>query len=112
MLRSLFNPRKDYIEFRHGFGCYSLVGRDGHKQDIVLAPYCAEEHTLIHEVFFQSLLNNFYLSFKILHALGLLHEHQRPDRDQYIEINMKAASQIGIFDQLRKACFLKQKLLL
>ena len=40
------------MEFRNGFGCYSLAGRDGGRQDIVLGPYCAEEHTLIHEVFF------------------------------------------------------------
>ena len=41
---------KDFIEFRHGLGCYSLAGRDGGRQGIVLASYCAEEHTLIHEV--------------------------------------------------------------
>ena len=41
---------KDYIEFIHGYGCHSLVGRDGKRQYIVLSPYCAEEHTLIHEV--------------------------------------------------------------
>ena len=43
---------EDYIEFRHGNGCYSLAGRDGGGQEIVLAPYCAEEHTLIHQVYF------------------------------------------------------------
>ena len=43
---------KDFIEFRHGLGCYSLAGRDGGRQGIVLASYCAEEHTLIHEVDF------------------------------------------------------------
>ena len=41
---------KDYIEFRHGSSCYSSAGRDGERQDIVLDPRCAEEHTLIHEV--------------------------------------------------------------
>ena len=43
---------KDYIEFRHGHSCYSLAGRRGQKQEIVLSPLCAEEHTLIHEVYF------------------------------------------------------------
>ena len=41
---------KDYIEFRHGRGCYSLIGRKGSRQEINFSPYCAEEHTLIHEV--------------------------------------------------------------
>ena len=43
---------KDYIEFRHGHSCYSMAGRRGQKQEIVLSPLCAEEHTLIHEVYF------------------------------------------------------------
>ena len=43
---------KDYIEFHRGFDCHSLAGRDGGKQKIVLASYCKEEHTLIHEVYF------------------------------------------------------------
>ena len=41
---------KDYIEFKHGDGCYSHAGRKGNQQRIILAPSCAEEHTLIHEV--------------------------------------------------------------
>ena len=41
---------KDYIEFRHGNGCYSLAGRNGQRQEIVLDPRCGEKHTLIHEV--------------------------------------------------------------
>ena len=43
---------KDYIEFRHGNGCYSIAGREGGRQFLTLAPFCAEEHTLIHEVYF------------------------------------------------------------
>ena len=45
-------PLKDYIEFFHGNGCFSFAGRDGQRQKITLAAYCAEEHTLIHEVSF------------------------------------------------------------
>ena len=42
---------KDYIEFRHGPGCSSFAGRKGGAQSIKLAKECAEEHTLIHEVY-------------------------------------------------------------
>ena len=42
----------------------------------------------------------------MLHALGLLHEHQRPDRDRYIDVDMEAASDLGFYDALKKACFL------
>ena len=43
---------KDFIEFENGNGCYSLAGRDGKKQAIVLFDRCAEEHTLVHEVYY------------------------------------------------------------
>ena len=53
------NSNKDFIEFRNGFGCYSLAGRDGGKQGIVLSSHCAEEHTLIHEVYFANYVEFF-----------------------------------------------------
>ena len=43
---------KDYIEFRHGGACSSVVGRKGGGQNITLAPDCAKEYILIHEVYF------------------------------------------------------------
>ena len=42
---------KDFIEFRGGGDCHSYAGRQGGSQEIVLASYCAEEHTLVHEVY-------------------------------------------------------------
>ena len=101
---------KDFIEFLKGFSCHSLAGRDGGRQYIVLSSYCAKEHILIHEVNSAIIVSVFeWWSFKILHALGFLHEHQRPDRDQYIDVDMAAINMTsrhyGLFKQFRKGCF-------
>ena len=110
---------KDYIEFRHDGGrCSSLAGRKGGAQSIKLAPACAEEHTLVHEVYlviqtwvFQSFSISIRQFLKILHALGLLHEHQRPDRDNYIDVDMQTATSYGLYYSLRKARFLEFKII-
>ncbi|MDX9730483.1 MAG: M12 family metallopeptidase [Bdellovibrionales bacterium] len=55
-------------------GCYSYVGAArGKIRYLNLAEGCWYEPTVLHE---------------IGHALGLMHEHQRPDRDQYIKLNL------------------------
>ncbi len=63
-------------------GCYSYIGMVGNNynnsgnivmQEIGLADW-ADKGTVIHE---------------IAHTLGLMHEHSRSDRDQYIRINLE-----------------------
>ena len=46
----------------------------------------------------------------MLHTLGLFHEHQRPDRDDYIFVNMSALAKTGNIQQFKKACFLSTAL--
>lgn len=72
-----FIPRtneKDYIYIqRTNTGCWSSVGRVGGKQEVNLqTPGCTTKvGTAVHE------LN---------HAVGFVHEQNRPDRDDYVTI--------------------------
>jgi hypothetical protein len=59
------------VYFTGGSGCDSQLGYTGQKQIIHLADGCATPQ-VIHE---------------IGHTVGLLREHTRSDRDQYIQIN-------------------------
>ena len=70
-----FVPRsteRNYVEFRDGRGCASYVGMQGGYQDILLAKGCREKGTIVHE---------------IGHAVGFVHEQNRPDRDNHVIIN-------------------------
>jgi len=62
---------EDYLHFTPASGCASWIGRQGGPQSVWTANSCSTG-SMIHE---------------IGHALGLEHEHTRPDRDQYISIN-------------------------
>jgi len=66
-----YHDQKDAIIFeRAAEHCLSLLGRQGGLQPIRLSDHCGVKEVL-HE---------------ILHAMGFVHEHSRPDRDQYVEI--------------------------
>ncbi|KAH9503506.1 Blastula protease 10 [Bulinus truncatus] len=63
---------KNSVRFQNGVGCNSQLGMVGGIQDLNLqAPGCRFKGLYLHE---------------IGHAIGLVHEHQLPDRDGYINI--------------------------
>jgi len=61
-----------YVEFMHGGGCSSYIGKQGRKQSISLGRGCNTKGVAVHEM---------------MHALGFFHEQSRRDRDSYITIN-------------------------
>ena len=52
--------------------CWSYVGMTGGSQNISIAPGCTSLIP-VHEIF---------------HALGRLHEQSRPDRDNFVTVNL------------------------
>ncbi|MFK8082963.1 MAG: M12 family metallopeptidase [Granulosicoccus sp.] len=65
------NQYPHYIEFLSTQGCASHVGMIGGAQPIYISDACSVG-TVIHE---------------IGHAVGLFHEHTRPDRDNFVQIS-------------------------
>ncbi|GFR07796.1 meprin A subunit alpha, partial [Trichonephila clavata] len=61
----------DYIRIFYGNGCWSIIGRNRGVQNLSLGYGCAYVGLVIHE---------------LGHAIGLFHEHQRSDRDNYITV--------------------------
>jgi len=69
------DPWGDYVYVKKGTdnGCDSYVGKLGGRQNMNLqAPACLGHGTILHEM---------------LHALGMHHEHQRRDRDDFINVH-------------------------
>lgn len=62
----------DYVDFVNGPGCASWVGKQGGNQPIWVSGSCTTG-SIIHE---------------IGHAIGLLHEHTRSDRDQFVNVKL------------------------
>lgn len=62
-----------YIYFCLGSSTSSYIGQKGGKQELFISPYNCSYGTIAHE---------------IGHAIGMIHEHQRYDRDNYIIVNM------------------------
>ena len=68
---------KTFLEIKNGAGCDSKVGKSNHKAPQILNLNrfrCMNEAIIAHE---------------LVHALGFDHEHKRPDRDDWVEIDFK-----------------------
>ncbi|GFS53419.1 zinc metalloproteinase nas-14 [Trichonephila inaurata madagascariensis] len=67
-----YKDERDFVLFMQGPFCHSEVGRMKHMQLIVLnEANCNETGFVLHEM---------------MHTVGFIHEHNRPDRNNYIKI--------------------------
>ena len=82
-----WSSETNYINFTGGPDCSSEIGmlRRFESQRINLTSSCRKKRIILHE---------------IGHALGFIHEHSRPDRDQYVRIHEENIKE-GAHDQFR-----------
>jgi hypothetical protein len=76
VFEELTTPSGDYVHVINGGDgkCYSHIGRSGGRQDLSLGLGCTNSAGTIQHEF--------------MHALGFYHEQSRPDRDEYIFIDL------------------------
>jgi len=67
-----YNDR-NYVNIENYGGCWSMVGMIGGPQTLQLGQGCVHKYTVVHEMG---------------HAIGFHHEQNRPDRDDYVYINL------------------------
>ncbi|XP_071552436.1 zinc metalloproteinase nas-14-like isoform X2 [Panulirus ornatus] len=63
---------QDYVAIKLGQNYSSYVGRQGGEQDLTVVKEEIDIGSIMHE---------------LMHALGFGHEHNRPDRDNYVTVN-------------------------
>ena len=82
----------DYVLFRDELKCSSELGKTGGEQVIALNRYKTSRRivcTVNILMCYRNCLNNGLMTatHEMLHTLGFVHEHMRPDRDNFIAIH-------------------------
>ncbi|XP_055329728.1 uncharacterized protein LOC129582265 isoform X3 [Paramacrobiotus metropolitanus] len=76
----------DFVSFQQGNNCSSILGMNRGSRG-------AGQPLFLRDDVNASCIVTGIVQHEILHALGMLHEHSRPDRDAYIEINHNAITE-------------------
>lgn len=87
-----FHNETDYVHIKTGPGCQSGVGRHGGEQIVVLGSPPRWK---------KSCFRTGTVEYHLMKTLGFYHEHLRPDRDEYVRINLENI-EIHNFDAFEK----------